>query len=68
MPIEGPVDLFERQANAGHTPTDEWAAKVIPTLKEHLRMAIHTGRAVGAPSAADDAVPAKYKEHADDKK
>jgi putative membrane protein len=65
---EEAVDLFEREANADvKTTTTAWAAKVLPTLKDHLKMALQTGRVVGAPAAADDAVPAKYKERANDK-
>lgn len=65
---EEAVDLFEKEANAEvKTTTTEWAAKVLPTLKDHLRMALQTGKVVGAPAAADDAVPAKYKERANEK-
>lgn len=60
---EEAVSLFEKQANMSpRTPTDEWAAKVLPTLQDHLQMAVKTGREVGAPAAAEGAVPAHYKE------
>ena len=50
------VKLFEKEADdSTKTPTSMWAAKVLPTLKDHLQMAEMTGKAVGA--SADE--PAK---------
>ena len=43
------VELFDKEANGeAKTPVSLWAAKVLPTLKEHLEMAETTGKEVGA--------------------
>jgi putative membrane protein len=49
----------ERSKETPQTDVDKWAAKTLPSLKEHLTVAEKTGKEVGAPSSGSAATPEK---------
>jgi putative membrane protein len=47
------VAAFKHEATAGHDPDlKAWAAKTLPTLQEHLKLAQSTAAKLGASTAA----------------
>jgi putative membrane protein len=44
------IAMFEKQSASGQTAIDQFAAKALPTLKEHLKMAEDLPGKASAPS------------------